>query len=51
MAVQSNVMMPAASRHRVDIGRVRRAAIGFTDMALALTRVPKAKPAVPAPGD
>jgi hypothetical protein len=36
---------------RTNIARVRRAAIGFTDMALALTRVPKAKLAVPAPRD
>jgi hypothetical protein len=37
--------------HRVDIRRVRRAALGFTDMTLALSRVPKAKLAVPVPGD
>jgi hypothetical protein len=37
--------------HRVDIDRVRRTAIGFTDMALALTRVDKARLAVPSPGD
>jgi hypothetical protein len=35
----------------VNIGRVRATAIGLTDMALALTRVPKAKLAVPKPGD
>jgi len=41
----------ADTLHRVDVDRVRRTAIGFTDMALALTRVPKAKLKVPLPGD
>jgi hypothetical protein len=34
---------------RTDFARVRREAIGFTEMALALTRVPRAKLRVPAP--
>ncbi|MCW3046705.1 MAG: hypothetical protein JWO74_989 [Solirubrobacterales bacterium] len=36
---------------RVNFNRVRRTAIGFTEMALALGHVPKARLAVPSPGD
>jgi hypothetical protein len=36
---------------RVNFDRVRRTAIGFTEMALALGHVPKAKLRVPSPGD
>jgi hypothetical protein len=40
-----------ATVHCTDFAMMRHAAMGFADMALALTRIPKEKLRVPPPGD